>query len=332
MRLGTLRFGALGHVLPTVPLAPTDGLPVLVALEPCGPPTVEGRRPAPSESCAERVGQVERISTEKNVAASDSRKDNAGSLLFPTARHRDQEPRPIDRLDCKDLRENSSSPVTFSAERRVTSQGKGRTEVQPDSAQTSAWLEKLGRGDKSALGRLLAHHRDRVRAFVEVRLDDRIRARLDPSDVVQETQLEVIRRMDDYLRRRPMPFHLWVRKTAYQRLLDLRRDHRTRQRRSVDREVAFPQDSSLSLARPVLGRSSSPSSKLQARENADRIARSVAQLPDADREILLMRHVEALPYEEIACLLAIEPPAARKRYGRALIRLQKVLTENGVLE
>jgi RNA polymerase sigma-70 factor (ECF subfamily) len=206
------------------------------------------------------------------------------------------------------------------------------TDVQSDSTQTRAWLEKIGRGDQSALGLLLSHHRDRVRAFVEVRLDACLRARMDPSDVVQETQLEVIRRMDDYLRRRPMPFHLWVRRTAYQRLLDLRRDHRRRQRRSVDREVALPEGSSLQLAQPLLARGSSPSAHLQARENTDRIARAVAQLPEADREILLMRHVEELPYEEIACLLAIEPPAARKRYGRALIRLQEVLTDNGLME
>jgi DNA-directed RNA polymerase specialized sigma24 family protein len=45
-----------------------------------------------------------------------------------------------------------------------------------------------------------------------------------------------------------------------------------------------------------------------------------------------MRHAEELPYEEIACLLEIEPATARKRYGRALIRLQKVLSDHGLLE
>jgi DNA-directed RNA polymerase specialized sigma24 family protein len=53
---------------------------------------------------------------------------------------------------------------------------------------------------------------------------------------------------------------------------------------------------------------------------------------EADREILLMRHMEELPYAEIACLLDIEADAARKRYGRALLRLRKVLKEHGLLE
>jgi RNA polymerase sigma-70 factor (ECF subfamily) len=76
----------------------------------------------------------------------------------------------------------------------------------------------------------------------------------------------------------------------------------------------------------------SPSQALQARELAERIGRAVDRLSSADHEILLMRHGEALPFEEIACLLEIEPAAARKRFGRALLRLQKVLSEQGLLE
>jgi RNA polymerase sigma-70 factor (ECF subfamily) len=71
---------------------------------------------------------------------------------------------------------------------------------------------------------------------------------------------------------------------------------------------------------------------LQARELAERVSQAVADLAEADREILLLRDADELPYEEIGCLLEIEPAAARKRYGRALIRLQQVLSERGILE
>jgi RNA polymerase sigma-70 factor (ECF subfamily) len=205
-------------------------------------------------------------------------------------------------------------------------------EVRADSVQTQDLLARIARGDRQALEQLLERYRPGLRAFVEARLDPKLRARLDPSDVVQEAQVEVVRRMDDFLRRRPMPFHLWVRKTTYERLLNLRRDHRKRARRSVDREVAFPDRSSLLVARPLLAGGPSPSQQLAAREFADRVARAVAELAEADREILLLRHAEELPYEEIACLLDLEPAAARKRYGRALIRLQKVLSDHGLLE
>jgi RNA polymerase sigma-70 factor (ECF subfamily) len=205
-------------------------------------------------------------------------------------------------------------------------------EVEPDSQATRALLERIGRGDRTALERLLTRYRPRLHAFIEVRLDPRLRARVDPSDVVQETQLEVVRRIDSFLRRQTMPFHLWVRKTAYERLLDLRRNHCRRARRSVDREIPWPERSSLLLARPLLAGGPSPSQQLAARELAERVAQAVAELGEDDREILLMRHAEELSYDAIACLLEIEAATARKRYGRALFRLQQVLSQHGLLE
>jgi RNA polymerase sigma-70 factor (ECF subfamily) len=205
-------------------------------------------------------------------------------------------------------------------------------DVKADSSETRALLDQIQGGDRQALEALLARHRSELLSFVDSHLDPRLRARLDPSDVVQETHLAVVRRMDDFLLRRPMPFHLWVRKAAYEQLLRTRRDHRARARRSVDREAAWPDRSSLLLARPLLDSLPSPSKLLQAKELAERVSRAVAELSEADREILLLRDANGLPYEEIAYLLEIEPAAARKRYGRALIRLQKVLTDHGILE
>jgi len=203
--------------------------------------------------------------------------------------------------------------------------------VKPDSAWTCALLEQVREGDRAALDQLLGRYRSDLRTFVDFHLDARLRARVDASDVVQEAQLEVARRMDDFLDRRPMPFHLWIRKTAYERLLNARRDHRHRARRSVDREQPLPERSSLLLARPLVSGGPSPSQHLEAKEFAERVSRAVAGLADDDREVLLMRHAEDLSYDEIACLVEIEPAAARKRYGRALIRLQKVLAAHGLL-
>jgi RNA polymerase sigma-70 factor (ECF subfamily) len=205
-------------------------------------------------------------------------------------------------------------------------------QIPPDSDQTRGLLEAVGRGDRQALSRLLERYRPDMQAFVELHLDPQLRARADPSDVVQEAQLEVVRRMDDYLSRRPMPFHLWVRKTAYQRLVDLQRRHRGRARRAVGREVALPDRSSLLVAGPLVSRGPSPSQEAQAREFAERVGRVVAGLAETDRDILAMRHAEDLSYEEIGCLLDIEPAAARQRYGRALIRLQKALAARGLLK
>ncbi len=205
-------------------------------------------------------------------------------------------------------------------------------EVQPDSAETCALLERIARHDADALDELLVLHRAGLRDFIEFHLDPRLRARLDPSDVVQETQMELVRRMEDFLTQHPMPFRLWMRKKAYERLLNLRRDHLLRERRSISREVTLPDRSSLALARQLLANQPTPLQEAEARELAENIARAITQLDDADREILLLRQAEDLPFEEIAFLLEIAPAAARKRFGRALIRLQKLLRTEGVIE
>jgi RNA polymerase sigma-70 factor (ECF subfamily) len=204
-------------------------------------------------------------------------------------------------------------------------------EVTPDSAETRGLLDRLRRGDSRALEGLLERHRPELRAFVEIHLDPRIRSRVDPSDVVQDTQLELVRRMDDFLEKRPMPFRLWLRRKARERLSNLRRDHLNRARRSVQREVVVDRSSAL-LARPLLDNRPSPSQEAEAREFEERVGRATARLSEADREILLLRHAEDLPFEEIACVLEVEPAAARKRFGRALIRLQKLLADEGLLE
>src|SRR5438093_34489 len=108
-------------------------------------------------------------------------------------------------------------------------------ELGPDSKETSALLERIKAGDDRAFDALFARHRDSLRAFIDLRLDPRIRARVDPSDVVQETQLEAYHRLRDYLERAPMPFRVWLRKTAYERLLKMQRHHAAA-RRSVGRE------------------------------------------------------------------------------------------------
>ena len=153
--------------------------------------------------------------------------------------------------------------------------------AEPDWAQTRTLLEQAGAGDARACERLLERHRASLREFVELRLDPRLRGRLDASDVVQEAQLEALRRFPDYLRRRPMPFRLWLRRTAYERLLMLRREHVDAERRAVGREARLPERSSLALAERLLARESSPSRQADRAELARRVQKALGELPKA---------------------------------------------------
>src|SRR5262245_32028544 len=102
-----------------------------------------------------------------------------------------------------------------------------------DSVETQNLLQRVRAGETAATDLLLERHRPYLRRLVELRLDPKMRGRVDPSDVVQEAQLEALRRLDGYLKQPPMPFRLWLRQLAYDRLLMLRRRHVTAARRSV---------------------------------------------------------------------------------------------------
>jgi RNA polymerase sigma-70 factor (ECF subfamily) len=204
--------------------------------------------------------------------------------------------------------------------------------IRPDSPETQRLLAQVRAGNRQALDLLLAEHRPYLRRLVELRLDPKLRSRIDPSDVVQEAQIEAIRRFDAYLEQAPMPFRMWLRQLAKDRLVMLRRRHLKAERRAVSQEVALPERSSLLLAKRLLAAGSTPSQKLGQQELVCRVRQAVAQLPDTDREVLLMRTFEGLTFEEVGYLLAVDPSAARKRHGRALLRLNRILCEGGLTE
>jgi RNA polymerase sigma-70 factor (ECF subfamily) len=205
-------------------------------------------------------------------------------------------------------------------------------QLTPDSEETQRLLEEARTGDPQAFDRLFGRHRASLREVIDIRMDPRLRARMDPSDVVQETHLEAFRRLADYLERRPMPFRLWLRKTAHERLYLLQRRHIHAARRATEREVPLPDRSSLVLAERLLASGSAPAEHLSREERARLVRQALNQLAEMDREILLMRNFENLSYQEVSHLLDIDAAAARKRHGRALIRLHKILSEGGLTE
>jgi RNA polymerase sigma-70 factor (ECF subfamily) len=205
-------------------------------------------------------------------------------------------------------------------------------EPTPDSDQTQQLLDRAGAGDPAAFEALFARYRDFLRLVVRLRMDTRLRARVDPSDVVQDAQADAFRRLRDFLDRRPMPFRLWLRKTTQERLLKVQRAHLEAGRRDAAREVPLPEQSSLVLAGRALASGSTPSEQLDRSETARRVREAVAALPETDREVLLMRNFEGLSNQEVAYLLDLDPAAASKRHGRALLRLRQALLDGGFSE
>lgn len=197
---------------------------------------------------------------------------------------------------------------------------------------TLALLERARAGDAHALNEIFAGHRDRLRRMVELRLDPRLQARVDASDVIQDAYLEVATRLPDYLRDPQLPLFLWLRLVVGERLVTLHRHHLGTQMRDAGREVslyreALPAASSAALAAQLLGKHTSPTQAAMRAERALRIQEALNTLEPLDREVLALRHFEQLSRAETAQVLGIAEAAAAKRYIRALKRLKDLLAD-----
>jgi RNA polymerase sigma-70 factor (ECF subfamily) len=204
--------------------------------------------------------------------------------------------------------------------------------MENNSADTVRLLERARAGDAGALTEVFARYRDRLRRMVELRLDRRLQARIDASDVVQDAYLEVAQRLEAYLQQPKLPLFLWLRLVVGERLLTLHRHHLGTQMRDAGLEVslyrgALPAASSAALAAQLLGQQTSPTQAAVRAERLLRIQEALNSLEPLDREILSLRHFEQLSRAESAQALGIAEAAASKRYIRALRRLKTILAD-----
>jgi RNA polymerase sigma-70 factor (ECF subfamily) len=198
-----------------------------------------------------------------------------------------------------------------------------------DSSGTDRLLKRVATGDRDAVGTLMTEHRKYLRRIIDARMEPKLRQKLDPSDVVQETLALASQRIDDYLARRPASFRIWLRGTALEQLVDARRRHRA-QKRSLEREVRISDVSSMAIAKVLAA--SRPSERLLRCEIVAQVREALDNMPEADREILVMRHAEGLSNGDVAEVLELELKTASKRYGRALQRLAAQLASLGFSE
>lgn len=205
--------------------------------------------------------------------------------------------------------------------------------IWPDSDRTRELLAAARDGDPEAIDGLMDRHRDALRKLVDHRMDRAIARRVDASDVVQDVLFEASSRLAKYLDQPTLPFHLWLRQLARDRLIDMHRRHRKAQRRSVDRERplvsrAHSDQSSLDLIARLADAELTPAAASIRREMQLRFSEAIEELGEDDREILQMRHFEQLTNSEAALVLELSPAAAGMRHLRALRRLKVQLGDS----
>ena len=203
----------------------------------------------------------------------------------------------------------------------------------PDPSRTGELLAQARDGDGGAVEDLLERHRPGLRRMVDARIDRRLERRVDASDIVQDVLLEASQRLEDYLRDPRLPFSLWLRQLAQDRVIDMHRRHRLAGRRSLDREQPLQtgdEDSSRELVIQLRDPELTPAAHALREELRDQFLRALGRMDEADREILMMRHFEQLSNSEAAELLGLSEPAAGMRHLRALRRLRVILGDDTV--
>ncbi|MEM7476906.1 MAG: sigma-70 family RNA polymerase sigma factor [Planctomycetota bacterium] len=203
----------------------------------------------------------------------------------------------------------------------------------PTFDSESAILDQLRSGGPNAAAELFEAERERLQRFVMHRMDPRLQGRLDLEDVMQESQLVVVRRHADFIRNPAVPFYVWMRSLTGQVLIDLHRKHLQLQVRNVNREVSLenrlPFQSSAHAMRDLLIASGTSPSHVAIRdEQAEILRNTLEHMNEIDREVLVLRHLEQLSNGEVASVLGIDKSAATKRYIRALGRLGEMMPDD----
>ena len=195
--------------------------------------------------------------------------------------------------------------------------------------ETEELLTRIRGGDRSAAEELFARHRPRLRRMIMARLDERLASRVDPSDVVQDTMAIACRKLPEYLEGARFPFYPWLRQIAWDRLVDIHRQHLHANKRTVRQEVSLglSEASAMQLADRLASSNSGPTAHLLREELRARVRSLLARLADGDREVLVLKHLEELSNSECAAVLGISVEAVKKRYLRALGRVRALMDD-----
>lgn len=191
-------------------------------------------------------------------------------------------------------------------------------------------------GDSESLGRLLQLYWNYLKLLASTRIDERLQARFSASDVVQEACLDAHRGFAQFRGETERELRAWLRQILINRLWQLVQQHARADKRNVHCEV------SLNGIGAAIGRSTarlesilaasitSPSAGASRREHTVILADSIARLPEDYREVLVLRHLEGLPFEQVAGRMGRSSGAVRMLWMRALEQLRQLLKAEGL--
>lgn len=173
-----------------------------------------------------------------------------------------------------------------------------------DDGQGTNLIRSAREGDAHALGLLLESRREALRRAADHQLRGKILARVDASDVVQQTFLEASRTFRDFQGGAEPELAAWLRQILQNKLAAAVRDNVQLRKRDVRRECPIDESPSDAPGPMQLDAGiSTPSVRAIRAEETTALLRAIAELPEDQREAVRLRHLENRPLAEIAEIL-----------------------------
>jgi RNA polymerase sigma-70 factor (ECF subfamily) len=198
---------------------------------------------------------------------------------------------------------------------------------RPDPEQL---LQNARTANGPALGRLLELYRNYLGLLARLEVGRRLRAKVDESDLVQETFLEAHRHFGRFRGTTEAELMSWLRQILAGVVANLLRRYYGARRRDVRLERDLADDlarSSHALVGGLAARQSSPSQRAARREQAVLLADALGRLPAAYQEVIILSHLEGLRFPEVASRMGRSVDSVKNLWARALARLRRSLRE-----
>jgi RNA polymerase sigma-70 factor, ECF subfamily len=199
---------------------------------------------------------------------------------------------------------------------------------EPIGPVTESLLDQARTGDIQALGQLLESYRAYLTLMAQLQIGRRLQGKVDAADVVQDAFLGAHRDFGQFRGTTEKEFLGWLRQILAYVLANLVRYYQGAQRRDVrlERQLTIElNQSSHALDRGLVADQSSPSQQAARREQAVLLAEALARLPEAWRDLLVLRHLEGLTFPEVAQRLGRTVDSVKKQWPRALASLRRVM-------
>lgn len=207
----------------------------------------------------------------------------------------------------------------------------------PCSPDPQQLLTQARQDESRFLGRLLQFYYNYLRLLASAQIGEKLQARVSPSDVVQETFLDAHRNFGKFRGHTEREFLAWLRRILTNNLARLVEQHVLTEKRDVRREVSIDQfgvvieQSTARLDQMLADQGQTPSAVVAGREYAVILADKLAEMPEDYREVIVLRHVQALSFMEVAKRMERSSGAARMLWLRAIAHLRQQLVAEGLI-